>query len=292
MSRQRQLFRNTGREVQLMSHMNIVNIWAFACLFLVMGYSATSSAEEKPLPETVPLENWDEAQNVYPNNTAQPAPAAVPQRKSREERRMEQRAIRDQRRARRREERPTSLVFGLSVAGSAICILPALVFSAYFGGFDDISVEVAYGIALGLSPISSTLMANITAKQSQSYDVPLGTMILSGYLGAAASYVALYFFRENDDPAVDGEYESIYFDKDDENESLDGFLGFLTLGLVPLLVPATCITIGYHWGRNKKSSGTSNENKKVAFTPPIPIVMKARETGRRTLGVRLVGGTF
>jgi hypothetical protein len=256
----------------------------------MFAYPGSSAAEEKKLPETVPLENSNEpeaAAQSRPLVQSRPAPIPTAPAGPRVSAREQRQVARMELRAERREDRRTALVFGLSVAGSAICVLPTLLLTGVFGSFSDLSVELGYGIAMGLSPLSSSLLASLTARNSPDYNVPLGTMILSGYVGSAASYVALFFFMEKDDPKVDGKYDAIYFDN---NEAADIVLGILTLGLVPLLIPAVCVTMGYHWGR-KRNPRVPNL-KEIAFTPPSPIIMRGPGTGQRAFGARLVGGTF
>jgi hypothetical protein len=140
-------------------------------------------------------------------------------------------------------------VLGVALGVQAAGLALALSGSAA-AGFGDRDVEIGYGIYLGLAPAAGAGIGAAIAKGSRYYDVPLGSMMLGGYLGAALSYLGVALFMERDDPEADGEYDGGYFE---DNAGGTPLLGTLALGLSPILLPAAGIAIGYVLGRDVKA---------------------------------------
>ena len=187
------------------------------------------------------------------------------------------------------EKSRIAVVFGLLAASQAVCIAPAFIVSAV-GDFKDLNTEVAFGIALGVSPIVGNVVAGIIGKRSRNWTYPRLATGIGSYVGAAISYLSIYWYMEKDDPKVDGQYDSIYFERKTGGEVVGKI--FFTI-LVPLILPAATGVVGYLVGRKPLNDEGKDEadltRKAVEYYPPtLTLIAPMNRTHTSILGIRAV----
>jgi len=138
-------------------------------------------------------------------------------------------------------------VFGLSVGVQALGTALTLAFAGANYGLSDRSVEVGYGVMLGITPIADGIFGWLLMRRSERYDAPLFSTMIGAYLGAAISYICVYYFQEADDPKVDGKYDDVWFQSDGADSRVAG--GAFALVILPVLVPAIGAGLGALVGR-------------------------------------------
>lgn len=151
-------------------------------------------------------------------------------------------------------------VFGVSVGVQALGVAMTLLVAGVDYGLSDRSVEIGYGVMLGVTPIADAVLGWLVMQKSTRYDAPLFGPLIGAYLGAAIAYVGVWFFQEGDDPVVDGEYDDIYFHSDGANNRAG--VGSLALFIAPVLLPAMGAGLGALAGRRPLAA-----QKKVALAP-------------------------
>jgi hypothetical protein len=173
-------------------------------------------------------------------------------------------------------------VLGLSAGVQAVGVAFALLASGLDYGLSDASMEISYGVMLGLTPIADGMLGWLVMRRSVRFDAPIFSTILGAYVGAAISYVCLYFFQEADDPKVDGKYDDIWF----QNDGADNRVGAGTMVrvVVPILLPAIGAGLGALAGRKPLV-----EPKGLTLAPPMPIAFSSGERGGAVPGVLLSG---
>ena len=183
-----------------------------------------------------------------------------------------------------RDLRPAA-TFGIAVGIQTFGVLTATLCAGVGYHFSDRSIEIGWGTAAAITPAITGAAAWAVGGTSDIYTSPLGAMMTGAYLGAALGYLAVFFTTEKDDPEVDGQYDPIYFGR---NNGANVMLNITAYGLAPVLLPAAGAALAHLIMRRPL-----RHSKRISFGPPS-VTVSPKQPGNDAAGInlQLVRATF
>lgn len=180
-------------------------------------------------------------------------------------------------------------VFGLAVASqAALWLVPG---GLAIEGYSESVKEWAYGAYFLASPAVSAAFGHWLGKRAQTTVPRYTPMLLGGYIGSVVAAALMLTYYETDDPKVDGKYDPIYYQEGDARRAF----AFFSLGVLPIVLPAAGIAIGYALGRRpvEEQPATASKAPRLELRPPMMAVLPGHRSGHSpTIALQLFSGRF